>query len=1065
MVAALNRTAAMAVPVSEDMPEENPDESGEDESGEAEETESVWVPRLLRPWTWSQELARRASDPEWIGSFPFLALVGYWAIAIVFALTIAGEKMPWLTTHLTVPLILLSGWWLGQVVEGVDRRALRDGGWLALLVTLPLAFLAGAQVLLGLWSDQPPFQGRTVEALTATGNWLAAALIFLGALYIVGRMARRVGIGQLGRLAILSGALVLAVLTARIAILACYINYDYATEFLVYAHAGPAVKTVLNEVDHIAEITNEGTNMRIVFDDESSWPFTWYFRDYPNYGYLRGEAGSVDATSLDGARIVVVGNKKAADVRRILGDRYYEFSYIRLWWPMQEYFNLTFDRVANVFSTNDTNIAARYYRRGIWDMWWAHDYSTYAQAMCIDAKQFRCADEANMGATPDERQQFLASCQMAVVNECQNDDRFDVSKWPVSDRMYFFVDKDIAAQVWDAGIGSATVNIRAPEYAEDKVYEDRAAERITGDKAAMVGPRGMAVDGDGMLYVADTERSRIVVMDGEGNVIRSIGDPSLVAEGEGLKQPWDVALGPDGNVYVADTWNNRVAVYTLTGEFLRAWGHEGVPSADSSPDAMWGPRAIAVGPNGDVYVADTGGKRVRVYTPDGAWVRDIGQGGSLFGQLDEPVGLAFNPISDELYVAEAWNKRVSVFTADGAPLRSFDVNMWFTNRQSFNRPYLAVSPDGTLIYVTDMDDHHRIVAYGLDGQPVFSFNQPDDLEAGVLGVRSPAGLAADWTGRLYVVDAEQARVYVFPPPEMSGAVLPVPAQAESPGVDFSGDTGADKSGAGQELQPSDTGVNESGAADNPLVAYPAGASTSDWSPVVQSFNNVAFVYVPSGCVRAGPDSLNAPDGGTEVCLSAYWIGRTEVTNQRYAQCVDAGACTPPVDPTYYDDPDYLAAPVVGVTWQQAADFAAWMGGSLPTEAQWEYAARGPGGRFYPWGNTAPTCALANTEGCGGLLPVGGDDRAGGASWVGALDLAGSVWEWTADWFGDAPFESVAPGTFDPAGPAEGTERAVRGGAWSVPSVYANATYHEARDPSVPLNSVGFRVVLVNPSQG
>jgi hypothetical protein len=95
--------------------------------------------------------------------------------------------------------------------------------------------------------------------------------------------------------------------------------------------------------------------------------------------------------------------------------------------------------------------------------------------------------------------------------------------------------------------------------------------------------------------------------------------------------------------------------------------------------------------------------------------------------------LAFNPISGDLYVAEAWNRRVQVFDPDGVPLRAFTVNMWFTNRQSPNRPYLAVSPDGTLIYVTDMDDRHRVVAYNLEGLPVFSFNQPDDLEASVLG--------------------------------------------------------------------------------------------------------------------------------------------------------------------------------------------------------------------------------------------------------------------------------------------------------------------------------------------
>jgi DNA-binding beta-propeller fold protein YncE len=195
---------------------------------------------------------------------------------------------------------------------------------------------------------------------------------------------------------------------------------------------------------------------------------------------------------------------------------------------------------------------------------------------------------------------------------------------------------------------------------------------------------------------------------------------------------------------------------------------------------MWGPRDVKIGPDGNVYVADTGGKRIRVYAPDGTFLRDIGRGGSGIGEVSEPVGLAFNPISGELYVAESWNKRIQVFDLSGASLRTFTVNMWFSNNQSYNRPYLAVSPDGTLIYVTDMDDKHRVVAYNLSGQPVISFNQPDKLDTGVLGVRSPAGMAFDAAGRLYVVDADQAKVFVFPPSQVSGNIAPIAPAQEPP---------------------------------------------------------------------------------------------------------------------------------------------------------------------------------------------------------------------------------------------------------------------------------------------
>ena len=736
-------------------------------------------PRLTRPFDEQEEAEHRADDPEWIGSLPFLGLVGYWAVMIILALTIAGEKMPWLTTHMTVPLTLLAGWWFGRMIGGLRRESLRDGGWLILVIVMPLALVAMVQVLVPVWSGGLAFD-RSAGSLFTITNWLAALLIWLVCLYVIGRVGLKMGVGQLGRVAVIAAGAILALLTARAAVLASFVNYDYATEFLVYAHSGPAVKTVLSEVDRIATLTNEGHNMRIVFDDESSWPYTWYFRHYTNYGFIRGEAGSVEPSSLDGARVVVVGSKKAGDVRRILGDRYYEFGYIRLWWPMQEYFNLNYDRVANVFSLDSDNIAAKYYRKGMFDMWLNRTYQTYGQAMCIEDKQTRCESEALMGETPEEREQFRQNCQTAVINECRSDQRFDVNNWPVSDRMYVFVDKQVAAEIWDAGIGSSTVDIREPEYPEDRVYRDISADVVLGEDLGMVGPRGIAIDDEGLIYVADTDHNRVVVMDQQGNLVRTIGaDPGGTADPGALRQPWGLDIGPDGNLYVADTWNHRVQVFMLTGEFIRAWGHEGVPSQDVSTDAFWGPRELKVGLDGNVYVSDTGNKRIRVYTADGTFVRDIGSAGAALGQLDEPVGLAFNPISGNLYVAEAWNKRIQEFERGGLPLRTWDVNMWFRNRQSYNRPYIAVSNDGTLIYVTDMDDRHRIVAYSLDGTPVMAFNQPDNLESGTLGLRSPAGLAFDDRGRLYVVDAELARVFVFPPANVMGGVQPVPPVTEA----------------------------------------------------------------------------------------------------------------------------------------------------------------------------------------------------------------------------------------------------------------------------------------------
>ncbi|MCA9696820.1 MAG: SUMF1/EgtB/PvdO family nonheme iron enzyme [Myxococcales bacterium] len=190
-----------------------------------------------------------------------------------------------------------------------------------------------------------------------------------------------------------------------------------------------------------------------------------------------------------------------------------------------------------------------------------------------------------------------------------------------------------------------------------------------------------------------------------------------------------------------------------------------------------------------------------------------------------------------------------------------------------------------------------------------------------------------------------------------------------------------------------------------------------------------------GCTVAdGTCDADAPVHS--VTLSGFAMELTEVTVEAYQACVDAGGCTAAGEG---GDCNTGSAgrdqhPVNCVTWQQAADYCGWKGRRLPTEAEWEYAARGDDGRVFPWGDTAASCAYAHMfetvmemgdYGCmsGATAPVG--SYPSGASPFGMLDMAGNVEEWVADWY-DASYYNAGPAS-DPPGPAGGTQRVQRGG--------------------------------------
>jgi formylglycine-generating enzyme required for sulfatase activity len=262
-----------------------------------------------------------------------------------------------------------------------------------------------------------------------------------------------------------------------------------------------------------------------------------------------------------------------------------------------------------------------------------------------------------------------------------------------------------------------------------------------------------------------------------------------------------------------------------------------------------------------------------------------------------------------------------------------------------------------------------------------------------------------------------------------------------------------------------------------------------------------MVYVPAGTFWMGSTSTEIEDavaacvanGGSEdlcrrshnaeaprheIYLDAFWIDRTEVTNAQYRKCVEAGVCEKPTTcdwgaPTY-NDGSKVDHPVVCVDWNAARTYCQWAGKRLPTEAEWEKAARGTDGRIYPWGNAFDgrrvnfcdiNCEFGHNnkdwdDGYAEAAPVG--SYADGASPYGGWDMAGNVWEWVSDWYNDNYYH-VSPNS-NPPGPDTGMYKVLRGGAWNRDWDRTRAAQRRDHNPSDRASIFGLRCVAAAPGE-
>ncbi len=621
---------------------------------------------------------------------PFAALCVLWAWAALVIYSWAGEKMPWLTLHIAVPMQLLAGWTLGRLVD-LDWRSVRERGGLWLLLLVPLLLLS----LVMLLTRQLSF-GTTLEELRETMGWLAALLVagVVGA--FVWTTARRLRSSDVWRLVALALVVVLMAATLRFAWMASFINQDLATEFLFYAMGTPDDALVAHELEEMSRRLTGGLDLKVAYDNDSSWPFVWYLRDYTNATYFVGSMeGPADAD------VVLVGPSNEAAIKPLLGNRYYRRQYRLIWWPDQDWYMQMPDTLWSDLRSPEG-------RRQLWDVIW------------------------------------------------RRKSKHSLDAWPLVNKFAMYVRRDVAMQLWDYGpeVSVAAEPLPGDEYLEK--WRPRDAVTAWGGPGSEPGlfraPKGLAMDGQGNLYVADSQNHRIQVFDASGVLLRQWGQ-----EGSGPGQflePWGLDVDAKGNVYVADTWNHRIQVFDAQGNYLRSWGTFGQTGVPGEGNLLYGPRDVAVDGDGNIYVSDTGNKRVVKYTPEGGMLLSIGGAGSEPGRFQEPVGIAVRS-DGTLYVADTWNHRIQVFGPDGTLVRTWDVYAW-ESVSVVNKPYLALDAEGR-VYVTDPEGY-RVLVFSDDGTLLDVWGQfGTDLRS----MQLPTGIVVDGSGRVLVSDSENQRILVF----------------------------------------------------------------------------------------------------------------------------------------------------------------------------------------------------------------------------------------------------------------------------------------------------------------
>jgi predicted membrane-bound mannosyltransferase/DNA-binding beta-propeller fold protein YncE len=575
----------------------------------------------------------------------FVPLMLWWAFVIFTGLTLAGEKMPWLSTHITVPFILLTAWLVGRlIVWALGRRDVESG-----IILRPAI------------------------------GWVVAAALPLIVLYAM---------------------------TVRTSYLVNYVNYDMVTEFIDYAHGAPGVKWLMADVDRISALTGEGDAMPVAYDSANSWPLAWYLRNHPGfYGDQPNRADLQRApvviagpqnwqkienllgpeyTRFEVIRIwwpmegykdmswkrisgALVNPEKRAAIWDIFWSRDYS-RYAKITgenlnppmkWSLEDRMRvyirkdvvakisdlkLSVAQIGDIPVQVDAYATKRVTTNPLQVLPTAGLLNPRSMAFAPDGSVYVLDTGNSRVMHLDARGQVLASWGSATPK-----DQTPAANSTFSEPWGIAVDAKGNVFVAD------TWNHRIQKF--DSQGNFLLAWGVAGLSADGLdhfwGPRGIVVSADGTVYVTDTGNRRVVAFDENGKGLfefKSDGDARL-------NEPVGITMDASGQILVADTWNMRLAKFDSQGNYLTSWSVQAWTNVTNNEKPF-----VTTDASGNVYLSDPEENRIMVFNTTGAILGVFGELGSADNSFNLPTGLAMSP-SGSLWVTDTGNNRIVVYPA------------------------------------------------------------------------------------------------------------------------------------------------------------------------------------------------------------------------------------------------------------------------------------------------------------------------------------------------------------------------------------------------------------------